>query len=178
MNGKLNTLVEQYKIDLTKCFFGHQIDVGNAYLAFIDGCASQVVCYDCAEEVDSIPFGMNATIGKFGSDEVEDYIREFWIKPQSNSSSRRAYLRTIINAVKSSGCSDCGNKTNTDSLTFDHLPKYEKLGDINDFVRNKSRRKLLIEMAKCDVVCRDCHDKRERKRGRMFQNQADKSNPN
>ena len=77
---------------------------------------------------------------------------------------RKAYLRRIISVVKDTPCHDCGIKSTT--MTFDHLPEFTKKGNVNDFVRNKSRRSLLIEMAKCDVVCRKCHDIRERKRGR------------
>lgn len=72
------------------------------------------------------------------------------------------YLRRIIAAVKSNGCQDCGEQN---ELTFDHLPEYQKYRNVSDIVTtDRSRRKLLLEMAKCDVVCWSCHVKREKKR--------------
>tara|TARA_R100001244_G_scaffold15745_1_gene17530 strand:+ start:921 stop:1229 length:309 start_codon:yes stop_codon:yes gene_type:complete len=80
---------------------------------------------------------------------------------------RRDYLRSIIATVKDTPCADCGVKLETKLMTFDHLPEFEKDKNINDYIKNKSRRKLLLEMAKCDVVCRPCHDTREIGRGKM-----------
>jgi len=77
---------------------------------------------------------------------------------------RKKYLRNIIAAVKNTRCADCAKKYPTRQMTFDHLPEYEKRADIGYFVSMKSRRALLIEMAKCAVVCRPCHDIREIKR--------------
>ena len=78
---------------------------------------------------------------------------------------RKAYLRRIIAVVKDTPCADCSEKYTTQLMTFDHLPEFEKKANINVFVSNKSRRGLFLEMAKCDVVCRPCHDIREEKRG-------------
>lgn len=80
---------------------------------------------------------------------------------------RKAHLRRIIAVVKDTPCADCGKRYETEKMTFDHLPQYKKEGEINYFVRLKSRRRLFIEMAKCDIVCRPCHDAREINRGRM-----------
>lgn len=77
---------------------------------------------------------------------------------------KRRYLRRIIAVVKDIPCADCGGEFETPIMTFDHLPEFEKSANINKFVRLKSRRQLFIEMAKCDVVCRPCHDVREIKR--------------
>jgi len=80
---------------------------------------------------------------------------------------RKDYLRRIVAVVKDTPCSDCAKRLKTQQMTFDHLPEFKKRGDINDFIRAKSRRGLLREMAKCDVVCRPCHNIREMRRGRM-----------
>lgn len=84
----------------------------------------------------------------------------------SKTARARIYLQGIIEAVKNVGCHDCGKKFKKELMTFDHLPEFKKEGDINYFVKLRSRRRLLIEMAKCDVVCRRCHDTREKRRGR------------
>jgi hypothetical protein len=87
---------------------------------------------------------------------------------------RKQQLRRIIAVIKDTPCADCAKRYETRDMTFDHLPEFKKEGDINYFVRLKSRRRLLMEIAKCDIVCRPCHDAREIKRGRMNQYISDR----
>ena len=54
------------------------------------------------------------------------------------------------------GCIDCGFNAHPEALDFDHRP-----GEIKCFIitlgYNKSRERVLAEMAKCDVRCANCH---------------------
>lgn len=62
-------------------------------------------------------------------------------------------------------CQDCG-ETNTLVLTFDHV-RGKKKGNISDMVGNGwSIETIIVEIEKCDVVCFNCHMKREYKRRR------------
>jgi hypothetical protein len=62
-------------------------------------------------------------------------------------------------------CVDCG-ETNPLVLTFDHVRGIKK-GNISDMVgRGRSIDAIKAEIAKCDVVCFNCHMKREHKRRR------------
>jgi len=55
------------------------------------------------------------------------------------------------------GCVDCG-VTDYRVLQFDHLPEHEKAISIADGLRNGySKSKLKEEMAKCEIVCANCH---------------------
>lgn len=45
-------------------------------------------------------------------------------------------------------------------MTFDHRDKTKKCFNVSDG-SDKTMRRLLDEIDKCDVVCRPCHDKRE-----------------
>jgi hypothetical protein len=55
------------------------------------------------------------------------------------------------------GCMDCGYKAHPAALEFDHLPGTEKLFNIGEQIGSYSREKLWEEIAKCDVVCANCH---------------------
>jgi hypothetical protein len=69
----------------------------------------------------------------------------------------RAPRRAQINAIKVSvGCADCGYREHPAALDFDHLPGYTKLFGIGNNP-DRSWVSLEAEMAKCEVVCANCH---------------------
>jgi hypothetical protein len=49
-------------------------------------------------------------------------------------------------------------------MQWDHLPGSEKLGDISTGMRWLSRAQILEEIAKCELVCANCHAIRTFKR--------------
>jgi hypothetical protein len=56
------------------------------------------------------------------------------------------------------GCVDCGFKGHPAALEFDHLPGREKKFNISQRIAAAvDREALLAEMAKCEVVCANCH---------------------
>lgn len=56
-----------------------------------------------------------------------------------------------------SGCVDCGEKYPHYMLHFDHLPGFKKSGSVSEIYSRNGREKGLEEMAKCDIVCANCH---------------------
>jgi hypothetical protein len=42
-------------------------------------------------------------------------------------------------------------------MQWDHLPGAPKLGDISSGLRSFSREEVLQEIAKCELVCANCH---------------------
>lgn len=53
-------------------------------------------------------------------------------------------------------CADCGNVYHPFVMDFDHL--YDKVRDISQMARRgASEESLLNEMAKCELVCANCH---------------------
>ena len=60
----------------SNCFFGCVIfNREETYLAFIDGCAEQIICATCARDIDKFPpRGMTFIIGKIGTKEIAEYI--------------------------------------------------------------------------------------------------------
>jgi hypothetical protein len=53
-------------------------------------------------------------------------------------------------------CTDCGRVFPHQVMQWDHRPGFEKLGDLSDFWVH-SRQEILDEIAKCDLVCTNCH---------------------
>jgi hypothetical protein len=53
-------------------------------------------------------------------------------------------------------CIDCGHVFPPQVMQWDHKPGFEKLGDLADFWVH-SRQEILDEIAKCDLVCTNCH---------------------
>lgn len=76
-------------------------------------------------------------------------------------------LRQRVNAIKvDRGCVDCGYRACAEALEFDHLPGTEKLGAISDLVTARVPWPVMLaEIAKCEVVCANCHRVRTTMRG-------------
>ena len=54
-------------------------------------------------------------------------------------------------------CTDCGRRYPAIVMQWDHLPGFEKLGEISGRLRKASRAKILAEIEKCELVCANCH---------------------
>lgn len=85
-------------------------------------------------------------------------------KERSENSLRER--REIIRSAKLSGCADCGLSLpeHPEVFDFDHRPGTAKLGRVSAFVTKGSVEGLRAEIAKCDVVCANCHRIRTRHR--------------
>jgi len=49
-------------------------------------------------------------------------------------------------------------------MHWDHLPDFEKVGEIGTMVTKRSREVILEELTKCELVCANCHVMRTVKR--------------
>lgn len=65
--------------------------------------------------------------------------------------------RQIIRDAKDKPCTDCGVSYPYYVMQFDHLDPAEKLFNIGHIGPTTGRKRLLAEIAKCDVVCANCH---------------------
>jgi hypothetical protein len=54
-------------------------------------------------------------------------------------------------------CTDCGRIFPAQVMQWDHLPGAPKLGEISTGLRGRSRDEILEEIAKCELVCTNCH---------------------
>jgi hypothetical protein len=64
-------------------------------------------------------------------------------------------------------CADCGLTYHPAAMQWDHLPGAAKLASVADLCRKNNRRRVLDEIAKCELVCANCHAVRtfQRQRG-------------
>ncbi len=83
-----------------------------------------------------------------------------------NNAKIRKRSRDLIEAAKAKPCADCGKVYPSYVMDFDHLPGFEKRFELGRAVRGTySIKSIEEEIAKCEVVCANCH--RERTFGKM-----------
>jgi hypothetical protein len=95
--------------------------------------------------------------------------RKFYEENRANflerAKNQRLVLRDEINQLKEKlGCKDCGMPHPYYVLQFDHLEGSNKVAGINELIRSTTREAVLAEIAKCEVVCANCHAIRTFKR--------------
>jgi recombinational DNA repair protein (RecF pathway) len=69
-------------------------------------------------------------------------------------------ILVLVREAKSKPCADCGQSYPYYVMDFDHRPGEKKVAEIARLVPTKSIRRIVEEIAKCDVVCANCHRKR------------------
>lgn len=85
-------------------------------------------------------------------------------------------LRAIRDAAKSVPCADCGGRWPPYVMDFDHIDGTNKLFNVSAKMHTGcSVEALRAEIAKCEVVCANCH--RERTHRRWLDRTAAKQNP-
>jgi hypothetical protein len=65
-------------------------------------------------------------------------------------------LRMIAAIKLMAGCADCGYDKHPSALDFDHMPGTVKVQAVAVLARGSLKR-LFDEIAKCEVVCANCH---------------------
>ena len=84
----------------------------------------------------------------------------------NNKEQKKAYKKRLIERnrlfireyLQQHSCKDC-NHNDWRVLEFDHLPEYKKYNDISELI-SLSTDRLKNEIAKCEVVCANCHNLR------------------
>lgn len=71
---------------------------------------------------------------------------------------RRKKMRAIVQQMKvGRPCMDCGGKFHHAAMEYDHRPGEIKCFNISIGAADASWEKVLTEIAKCDLVCANCH---------------------
>jgi len=70
---------------------------------------------------------------------------------------RRAEIRRVIGLAKVRPCADCGIEYPTCAMQFDHVRGKKNLAIGSATAKIKNIAVLHAEIAKCDVVCANCH---------------------
>jgi hypothetical protein len=74
---------------------------------------------------------------------------------------RRAYL----DQLKTVPCADCGQSYPPYIMDFDHVRGVKRF-NVSEFGRHIAAETLAKELAKCDVVCANCHRERTHGKGK------------
>lgn len=81
----------------------------------------------------------------------------------ANAILAKSRLRRYVQTRKNRPCADCGIKYPYYVMQFDHLR--DKEYHIGTLVNSNNTKKLELELAKCEVVCANCHAERTYQRG-------------
>lgn len=76
------------------------------------------------------------------------------------AASRARFERMIaqVNAIKiAAGCTDCGFAGHPSALDFDHIDPATKVANVSSLIRRRPWIQVAAEIAKCEVVCANCH---------------------
>ena len=76
----------------------------------------------------------------------------------------RRSRRDFLQQHKDVPCKDCGGEYPAYVMDFDHRELDEKLFSVSEGYR-LSMSRLMAEIAKCDVVCANCHRERTHQQG-------------
>lgn len=76
---------------------------------------------------------------------------------QQRNQDRKLRFRQIVSEAKDVPCMDCGQRFPTYVMDFDHRDPEQKLYNIGSLNLSSSESALRAEIAKCDVVCSNCH---------------------
>jgi hypothetical protein len=110
----------------------------------------------------------------------KEYRRQHYLDNKQKYIDKSAKIR-IQNKIKfyewlsKQECADCGN-SDTRVLEFDHV-RGKKLGVVSVMIGHVSKKRLLEEIAKCEIVCANCHRIRTAKQFNYMKGSVG-SNPN
>lgn len=132
-------------------------------------------CNDCKKNKEEIDFNKNQKICR-GCQSVRyknTYAKNQKAYNQRNVIRRQKFINILEKIKDELSCNHCIESDNV-SLDFHHINPNNKLFEITDFVytyspNEKNIHKLKTEMAKCMVLCSNCHRK-EHKRLKNLKN--------
>jgi hypothetical protein len=125
------------------------------------------VCSKCGEPKDLTSFAKKR--GKYAA-HCKPCQRKMWLswyaKPSNKqrhlqrnaklSNEARQKLLELVQACKDVPCADCQRKYPSYVMDFDHV-RGTKVMSVSTLINSGSKRRLLKEIEKCEVVCSNCH---------------------
>lgn len=111
---------------------------------------------------------------------------QYWCKPCQRESVKASYQknkepakaraakqvqekREWIREQKNKPCADCGGVFDPVCMDFDHLPEHDKTANMSVMYQFPLA-KIKEEIAKCEVVCANCHRLRTKERNYLKRN--------
>src|SRR5947199_99032 len=85
--------------------------------------------------------------------------------PRQEAATAAARCRAWLRELKSGkSCADCGGSFPPEAMQWGHLPGSIKLGVISKGIGYRRPKLVFEELAKCELVCANCHAIRTYKR--------------
>ena len=85
------------------------------------------------------------------------------VRQRAHGATERAWMDAL---KQGRPCMDCGETFPPHVMHWDHLPGHVKLDEIGTMVGSRRRDVILAELAKCELVCANCHVMRTVRRAR------------
>jgi hypothetical protein len=96
---------------------------------------------------------------------AEYYVRNRAQRVEYNRRQRREAAEWYLALKQGRPCTDCGGVFHPSAMQWDHPPDVEKVAHVAELYRG-SRARVLDEIAKCELVCANCHAVRTHERRR------------
>jgi len=93
------------------------------------------------------------------------YVRNHARRVEYNRRQREETVAFYRELKRERPCADCGGMFHPTAMQWDHRPGAEKVDDVSRMY-GLSRARVLEEIAKCDLVCANCHAVRTHERRR------------
>lgn len=94
----------------------------------------------------------------------KEYQRKWYLANQEKQrlkiAANKNKLKLWIASFKNQPCHDCKQSYPYYVMDFDHRPDEIKLFNISGSFLTKRKAQIIEEMAKCDIVCANCHRQR------------------
>jgi hypothetical protein len=74
-----------------------------------------------------------------------------------NKRRHEEFLRWYVGLKSGRPCAACGNVFHPAAMQWDHLPGRPKTADVAVLARRGNRKRVLDEIANCELVCANCH---------------------
>ena len=134
--------------------------------------AAEKLCPRCqaTKPVSEFPIRARGSPDSFCRACAKAYFHEYYVKNKeayvARAALRNKKIQEILRVGKSKPCADCGCSYPYYVMDFDHREGETKLCNVSALNRHRrvSMQKLLEELAKCDVVCANCHRERTHQR--------------
>lgn len=117
------------------------------------GKALTKTCVSCGVEKDESAFKKRG--GRQAHTRFSMCNRCLYVKYTRPNTERKTKL--VHDYKMAAGCADCGFKQHPAALEFDHLPGTQKSFNIGEKIGCSSMERIWAEIAKCEVVCANCH---------------------
>ena len=78
-------------------------------------------------------------------------------RQEQNKRRQSEFMAWYVSLKEGQPCADCGGVFHPAAMQWDHLPGFEKADNLSLLARRGGRQRVLDEIAKCELVCANCH---------------------